>query len=151
MKLNSLLLVGVSLLSTTATATSPTEEGECGALGILSPPPGVDPDTVRKCADHPAGRAPRGSLDKAWSRKKRAGDDCWFDSASGCETGDDGTGYCWSACDTGDGIDGNWCWTAWNGGWGEWRTCSNYIDCGFDPDATCGQGGCGSCGCGGCS
>ncbi|KAF9534046.1 hypothetical protein CPB83DRAFT_728072, partial [Crepidotus variabilis] len=53
---------------------------------------------------------------------ERAAEGCWYDSQIGC-TG----GYCWKVC----GNNGEWCWTANNGGVGSLISCSNWQDCSF--------------------
>jgi hypothetical protein len=103
----------------------------CGDLGVMAVPEGVDPDSVRLCLEHPAGPIAERQAD-----------------ARACEpiyepTGCDG-GYCWKRCGA-DSNSGEWCWTAENGGHGDWITCSGPSDCLAAGD--CGIGDCDSCGC----
>ncbi|EJD47237.1 hypothetical protein AURDEDRAFT_113504 [Auricularia subglabra TFB-10046 SS5] len=123
-------------LATVAIGVSAGVAEDCGALGVFKPeslPAGVDPAAVRPCKEHPLGNVtqPAGSLDK------RA---CWFGDPYGCTDG-----YCWKTCNTQG--SGQWCWTAWDGGWGGWRTCASNSDCSPNSSADCGQGGCDKCGC----
>lgn len=124
----------------------------CGSLGIMSLddiPEDARAGNVRKCAGHPLGHnrpfegtsfAPMDdSAETAVAStntsnlQERA---CWFDSEYGCTKK-----FCWKVCGNG----GKWCWTASNGGYGPWRTCSSYHDC--KKSFPCGKG-CGSdCGC----
>lgn len=61
---------------------------------------------------------------------------CWYESGFGCADG-----YCWTAC----GDNGEWCWTAANGGSGDWESCNTFSDCIGSGD--CATGDCKECGC----
>ena len=103
---------------------------ECGTLGVMmvgnSLPANVDLGAVRKCAEHPlaAFLSPIGKRD------------CWYGKSSGCSNN-----YCWKSC----GGRGQWCWTAFNDGYGDWIGCSNDDQC--NTKQACGIGNCKSCGC----
>ncbi|KAG7097997.1 hypothetical protein E1B28_005305 [Marasmius oreades] len=122
---------------------SAADIAECGELGVLTYnltdlPEGVDPRSVRKCAGHPLQRitpeiAARDGAPAVSIMGKR---DCWFGSPFGCTNN-----YYWKTC----GSNGEWCWTARDGGFGAWAGCSTFQDCSIDID--CGQGDCGQCGC----
>lgn len=113
--------------------SSPTDNvaAECGAMGVMtvdmtSLPTGVDPSAIRKCAEHPLGASPN-------PISKRA---CWYGKPSGCTKG-----FCWKGC----GGTGQWCWTAFNDGLGNWIGCTNDDEC--NTNAACGTGNCKTCGC----
>lgn len=113
--------------------SSPTDNGaaECGALGVMkvdtsSLPADVDVNAIRKCAEHPVASSPN-------PISKR---ECWHGKPSGCSKG-----YCWKSC----GGTGQWCWTAFNDGYGEWIGCTNDGQC--NTNQACGIGNCKTCGC----
>ena len=104
----------------------------------------LNPDEIRKCADHPLGHvravdeslAPMNDTIKgvAVNVKSPVDDACYYDAAYGCSGG-----YCWEAC--GNAGDGKWCWMAAKGGWGSWDTCTTYVDCkSFLSLSACGKG-----------
>src|SRR6201999_897865 len=103
--------------------------GELGVFAPTSLPEGVDPNAVRQCTEHPQGNV----------TKHGDGDACFFGGPYGCTRG-----YCWKQCHTPG--RGQWCWTAFNNGFGAWRTCSTDQDCIPNTSTDCGQG-CPSCGC----
>ncbi|KAG6010470.1 hypothetical protein E4U21_006472 [Claviceps maximensis] len=112
----------------------------CGSLGIMAVdkstlPPSVDAEHIRECLDHPEAKQlqPRLGLELV----ERA---CW---EGGTQLGCSKEGYCWKVC----GPQGQWCWTAYNSGFGEWIRCSGAKDC--NTGMSCGQGGddCKACGC----
>ncbi|KAK6539393.1 hypothetical protein TWF694_009618 [Orbilia ellipsospora] len=131
------------------------DAAECGELGLLEVhnlPSGVDHTQLRKCAGHPMGRdrdLPNASLvywtdeqrEKAQNAPKldarsvvatlsgRGANACWNGASTGCSKG-----YCWKTC----GSNGEWCWTAANGGAGDWLKCSNGNEC--TDGSACGQG-----------
>ncbi|EJD47258.1 hypothetical protein AURDEDRAFT_62495, partial [Auricularia subglabra TFB-10046 SS5] len=118
----------------------------CGALGVLKVdlaklPEGVDPAAIRQCKQHPLGHAgPRNGTSAAvedGALSKRA---CWYGDSYGCTDG-----YCYKSCNTKG--SGQWCWQAWDKGWGQWRTCAGKGDCKPNKSSDCGQGGCDACGC----
>ncbi|KAL7900570.1 hypothetical protein HDV63DRAFT_369092 [Trichoderma sp. SZMC 28014] len=135
-------------------------QSNCGELGVMSfnaseLPDYVSLDNVRMCAKHPQGRnrtldlSEGASLPPALANNQSIANNsgaghlnkrsCEFTAPYGCSRG-----WCWKTCDQG----GKWCWTAEGGGYGPWRKCASYTDCGTD-DATfgCGQA-CGKqCGC----
>lgn len=109
---------------------------ECGALGVMkvdkeSLPPGVNPDNVRKCLNHPEGLLRQPQENEVFKR------DCWKRASLGCSN----SGYCWRQC----GQNGEWCWAAEEGGLGSWIRCSKWQDC--NVNMACGGGGCDVCGC----
>ncbi|EFY95661.2 IDI-2 precursor [Metarhizium robertsii ARSEF 23] len=78
-------------------------DAECGALGVMkidkdTLPPGVNPDNVRKCLNHPE------SLVREKGDKKIFERQCWKGGEYGCSH----NGYCWRQC----GPSGRWCWAA---------------------------------------
>ena len=104
----------------------------------------MDPHAVRHCKEHPLHNATAAgpvsesaSPGLTTSLHKRQ---CYYADAYGCTNG-----YCWKQCNTPG--SGQWCWTAWNQGWGAWRTCAGRGDCNLISTADCGQGGCKDCGC----
>ncbi|UNI15481.1 hypothetical protein JDV02_002011 [Purpureocillium takamizusanense] len=133
MKLSTIFLL-LSPLGLSA-ASSPTDHS-CGKLGVMTVdrsklPLNVDPNNIRECADHPEGGS------KASRRDPEAAAECWFGKPSGCSSG-----YCFKTCGNG----GEWCWTASNGGYGDWITCKSDSAC--STDQACGQGdNCSACGC----
>ncbi|KAI1141605.1 hypothetical protein F5Y05DRAFT_423351 [Hypoxylon sp. FL0543] len=134
-----ILLLAAQALSVFASPAPPADS--CGALGtvdITSLPEGVDASKVRQCNEHPLGdeNASVAERDVAGDLFKR---ECWYGNPSGCTNG-----YCWKTCG-----DGPWCWTAREGGFGDWYTCTTDADC--KTSFACGQsaGGksCKKCGC----
>ncbi|KAI0839840.1 hypothetical protein F5Y06DRAFT_264757 [Hypoxylon sp. FL0890] len=134
----STLLLATQTLSVLA---SPAPTSDCGALGTVTAttlPSGIDPNAVRQCIEHPLGTSNSdiSERDLASDLFKR---DCWYGKPVGCTKG-----YCWKKCG-----DGPWCWTARNGGFGDWYTCKKDSDC--QTSFACGEvaGGreCKSCGC----
>ncbi|KAL5092916.1 hypothetical protein Trisim1_000648 [Trichoderma cf. simile WF8] len=131
----------------------------CGDLEVMKMdvnqlPTGISPDSVRMCEEHPLNQDGIDILDGAslapadvsqrgvtsalplYFGVKRA---CYYAAPYGCTRG-----YCWKACDD----DGKWCWTASQGGYGNWATCKTFEDCGLDDDDFgCGKR-CQRCGCG---
>ncbi|CEJ83690.1 hypothetical protein VHEMI03225 [[Torrubiella] hemipterigena] len=108
---------------------------------------------LRMCAEHPLGNIrptegeslapmPDQPIPKPELSVRKA-DKCEWTAPYGCSGY-----YCWKSC--GAPGDGQWCWTANNGGKGAWNKCVTYADCGTD-DVTFGCGvNCwngGSCGC----
>ncbi|KAK4169893.1 hypothetical protein QBC43DRAFT_329466 [Cladorrhinum sp. PSN259] len=146
MRTTTALLTLVGLLAPMAFA-SPAAAAEvaakvadsCGALGVMNVntttlPANVDPTNIRTCADHPAG-SPVQALDGGIAKR-----DCYYGAPFGCSKG-----YCWKQC--GPSGSGQWCWTATNGGYGDWSSCSNNQQC--SEAQACGIGGsdCKACGC----
>ncbi|PHH66739.1 hypothetical protein CDD81_5871 [Ophiocordyceps australis] len=114
-------------------AADTSAEAACGSLGVMQVdkaalPAGVDPNDIRQCAEHPAGKL-------AQPLSKR---DCWHGKSSGCSKN-----YCWKVC--GENNSGQWCWTAFNKGYGKWIGCSDDSQC--NTGMACGIGKCDSCGC----
>ncbi|KAF9464034.1 hypothetical protein BDZ94DRAFT_1257408 [Collybia nuda] len=70
------------------------------------------------------------------SLKNRAADSCVTSAPYGCDGG-----RCWKVCDSA----GGWCWTAKDGGTGDWETCNSFNDC--NTGMACGVGDCADCGC----
>ncbi|KAH7027953.1 uncharacterized protein B0I36DRAFT_433113 [Microdochium trichocladiopsis] len=121
----------VTVMADNATA----DEAECGFGGLYQPdlmrlPDNIDRDSIRKCKEHPLG-----SATALLGRR-----DCYHDAPFGCTDG-----YCWKQC--GATGSGQWCWTAGNGGFGEWIGCSTNQQCNQQQDCGVGPGDCGSCGC----
>ncbi|KAK2612506.1 hypothetical protein QQS21_001444 [Conoideocrella luteorostrata] len=113
--------------------SSPTDivAAECGAMGVMKVDladvsADVDPSAIRKCAEHPLAASPN-------PVSKR---DCWYGKSSGCSKG-----YCYKSC----GGNGQWCWTAFNDGYGNWIGCQNDNQC--STNQACGIGNCKACGC----
>ena len=111
-------------------------DSDCGALGKMAVdlstlPSHVSPEHIRACLDHPVGKLLE---QKRTDQLDKRG--CWQGNPSGCTRG-----YCWKTC----GPTGQWCWTAYNGGFGDWIKCSN--DGGCNTGMACGEGGCKDCGC----
>lgn len=139
MKFNAALIMALALSANAVSPPTPSEIAKCGDLGVTGSndtalPPGVDPSQVRTCVDHPLSNEtiPEPSLEKR---------ECYYGSKDkGCDKG-----YCWKKC-KGSG-EGPWCWTARNGGFGDWYTCGADKDCKTSYD--CGQSlkPCGDCGC----
>lgn len=133
---------------------APSAAEECGDLGVMAYTDaalakGINTTGIRTCKEHPLGPNPRPEPQGLGeSDAKRDLDDllnpreelqaCWYGDPYGCSKG-----YCYKVC----GDNGRWCWTAWNGGWGDWRTCSAKDDCKDTQGAECGEGGCKACGC----
>ncbi|KAL3952683.1 hypothetical protein VFPFJ_11403 [Purpureocillium lilacinum] len=131
MKLLNVLLM--ALVHARSGFSTPVEDvaGQCGALGVMKVdtsalPAGVDPGAIRKCAEHPVAASPNPIAKR----------DCWYGKNSGCSKG-----YCWKSC----GGNGQWCWTAFNDGYGNWIGCSNDNQC--NTNQACGIGNCKTCGC----
>ena len=117
-----------------AALSSPVEEttGECGALGIMDVdmsklPSSVNTSEIRTCAGHPAGTSPDALTKRScyWGKKR-----------AGCSKG-----YCWKKC----GSNGQWCWSAYNDGYGDWIGCNKDSQC--NVNQACGLGNCKDCGC----
>lgn len=150
MKLSTILLSLVLLGLGTASPASHSAQQACGKLGIMTVdvsklPLDVDPNNIRQCADHPAGKASAARRraaaqnhdNDAASARMLFERTCWYGKSSGCSGG-----YCFKSC----GASGEWCWTAYNGGYGAWITCSSDSAC--STDQACGLGdNCSSCGC----
>ncbi|KAG8160058.1 hypothetical protein KVR01_010695 [Diaporthe batatas] len=144
MKFATAALVAIAAQATqvfAAAAIDPIAE-ECGALGVMKYTPkageNVDISNIRKCKEHPlsVNGVSAGPEQVSGALEKR---ECWYGEDYGCSKG-----YCFQKC----GSSGEWCWTAWNGGLGEWRSCDSNAQC--DPSAAgsaCGQGDCDACGC----
>jgi hypothetical protein len=140
----------------------PDAVADCGLLGVMTYnaadlPVGVSPAALRKCAGHPLGPtrlkgegslAPLGPDHHAVKMRGVPADaevassplearDCYYDAEYGCSKG-----YCWKQC--GPKGQGQWCWTALDGGFGDWITCSAWDDC--NTNMACGQN-CDKCGC----
>jgi hypothetical protein len=127
---------------------------QCGSLGVMEVnatrlPQGVDPNNIRTCADHPANGSPGPEQPQIESRDDLttanspnpllAKRDCYFGASHGCSKG-----YCWKAC--GLSGSGQWCWTAFNNGYGNWIGCSDSSQC--NTGQACGIGAnCSKCGC----
>ncbi|POR32174.1 Uncharacterized protein TPAR_07615 [Tolypocladium paradoxum] len=152
-------------------AAMPDNAAECGQLGAMSLaldagklPEGATLGDVRKCADHPLGRdrdlatasmPTTGDLSSAPAAADNLpaettpndagnsgltaleGRACEKAAQFGCSKG-----YCWKTC----GNNGEWCWTARNGGSGSWYTCNSWHECGTEDSYACGKF-CSSCGC----
>jgi hypothetical protein len=142
-----------SYVTHTALAAVPLRrevDSDCGLLGEMKLPEvlpaGVDlnPENIRKCAEHPLLLIPSelkderesnaASINASTSLTKR---DCEFGSPFGCSK----NGFCWKVCDSA----GGWCWTAKNGGIGAWETCTSFNEC--NTGMACGIGNCDKCGC----
>ncbi|KAK0621107.1 hypothetical protein DIS24_g11445 [Lasiodiplodia hormozganensis] len=154
MKFNAILLLAAAAFSPVFSAAVSDAAAECGSLGVMSldgVAEGVDPASVRKCAEHPLGNTPNVESSSSsfapvddsndttteLGLEKRA---CWWGAEYGCTDG-----YCWKTC--GAAGSGKWCWTASNSdGSGPWYTCSTYKNC--NMGMACGTGkNCNSCGC----
>lgn len=141
----------------TLSATTAELAEECGALGIMEIPADASLADYRHCNSHPLGPdrriyanqdlalgidpSPKRDLGavKAAGIFGRAAQACWWDAPLGCTNG-----YCWKSC----GKAGEWCWTAYNNGVGDWARCERAEDC--NSEEACGQGckeGDKSCGC----
>ncbi|KAL8367003.1 hypothetical protein RB595_007897 [Gaeumannomyces hyphopodioides] len=148
-----LVAIAAQLAGFAAAVPADTQPTDCGELGVLEwkpedfkDKPEVDLSAIRKCKEPFApGESPEVHGTSSVKRDddllanplhKRA---CWYGAPSGCSKE---KGRCWKKCG-----DGPWCWTARNGGFGSWYTCSNDSDCGTGMD--CGQstGNCKECGC----
>ncbi|KAF2026613.1 hypothetical protein EK21DRAFT_73783 [Setomelanomma holmii] len=144
-------------------------QGECGALGVMAVPAGVDASTVRHCAEHSLGRehvlvASGDDADNTDDLAQRNVDidltqrdtddapesentpESIFGTARrGCNKNmaDYGCqkGYCWRQCVPGSGA---WCWLAEGSGRGPWVRCSYASQCRYEGN--CGVG-CAACGC----
>lgn len=127
----------------------PSAESICGELGVMrfnasELPDHVSPNNVRMCAKHPHGRnrtldlSEGASLPPAYAKTQSLASNatssdvrhlnergCCLGSPYGCSRG-----WCWKVCDQG----GKWCWTAAEGGYGPWKKCASYADCGTDED-----------------
>ncbi|KAF3310803.1 hypothetical protein TWF173_009160 [Orbilia oligospora] len=156
MKFNTAIVLFAAQISGGFAAAVSSAAAECGSLGVLEIdlndlPAGVDPSALRKCAGHPLGhtrdlkkttytpltpeeieRAQNVELDARSvipALSGRAANACWFGASSGCTDG-----YCWKSC----GNNGEWCWTAANGGSGNWLQCNSANQCGTGE--ACGKG-----------
>jgi hypothetical protein len=134
-------------------------EQECGNLGVMkletSQMEGVDPTNIRHCLEHPLGmKAPSFDLEDRGMTDVHARENEGDQSAelvdlstracyTGLSPGGCYQGYCWKKCDLAQ--LGYWCWTASNGGAGNWHTCTSDLECLITE--ACGAGNCGSCGC----
>ncbi|KAL0939906.1 uncharacterized protein CTRU02_206516 [Colletotrichum truncatum] len=158
MKFTAIIASAVLLANPILAGVAPAEAAAvCGSLGVMTYTDaavalkGADPAMVRACKEHPLGPSVRPSgavVSPGSSNAKRnligrqeEPDACLKDNepSFGCTDG-----YCWKRC--GEGA-GRWCWTAWNGGFGSWRTCGANRDCGSAAGSACGEG-CSRCGCG---
>ncbi|KAK1478559.1 hypothetical protein CCUS01_04905 [Colletotrichum cuscutae] len=124
-----ILLALATNLPPTLAGIAPTAAEECGDLGVMSYTASsldsnVDPSNIRKCREHPL-TLKDGSSPNLQARE------CWFGDKYGCSKG-----YCWESCDR---SKGTWCWTAWNGGHGNWRTCSGKEQCAPAQQSACGK------------
>ncbi|KAK2764264.1 hypothetical protein FQN54_008956 [Arachnomyces sp. PD_36] len=170
MKFNIALLFAATQVAGVFSAALPAENNaasnaieECGDLGVMRSyraeelPKGVVAEEIRTCSNHPLGRerhleraslAPKEADERepsemGWSPNNSNGLEtleqraCEHDAPYGCSDG-----YCWKVC----GGAGEWCWTAANGGLGDWLTCSQWNDCG-QHTYFCGRGFCDDCGC----
>ncbi|KAH9882683.1 hypothetical protein J1614_000919 [Plenodomus biglobosus] len=151
-------LIALILQATNALSTTTAELAqECGALDIMEIPDGANPNDYRHCKSHPLGPdrriyanqdlaagvdpSPKRDLGavKAADIFGREALACWWDAPLGCTDG-----YCWKSC----GNPGEWCWTAYNNGVGDWARCGRAGDC--QASDACGQGcksGDKACGC----
>ncbi|CRG83198.1 hypothetical protein PISL3812_00548 [Talaromyces islandicus] len=125
-------ITAFGLIAMAAAATQ--AEAQCGDLEVLNIaeadiPAGVDPTAIRTCKNHP-----EGSAKESLSKRK-----CWTGAPVGCSK----NGYCYKSC--GASGSGEWCWTALNGGLGDWKVCNSDEDCSSNDD--CGAGNCKECGC----
>jgi len=173
----SITIFHLAVLQMTTVISAPTEDAaaECGDLGVMSIPnrllAGVNPAEVRKCLEHPLAHSepspyppqPPPTRADLWAtvavdlsiesgpessvvvaRAEVTADlvprACFFGDQYGCSGG-----YCWKRC----GLQGEWCWLAYNAGYGAWTKCFRAADCvGFaQPEPDCGKGGCDACGC----
>ncbi|RDB29460.1 hypothetical protein Hypma_014819 [Hypsizygus marmoreus] len=95
------ITVGATLGGLMVPRTADDSTDDCANLGGPMPksnlPDGVIASDVRKCAAHPLGGGDKDKSPKA----------CQTESDGGCSKG-----YCWKVC----GDNGQWCWTAENGG-----------------------------------
>ncbi|KXJ90353.1 hypothetical protein Micbo1qcDRAFT_205202 [Microdochium bolleyi] len=119
-----------------AAAADNASEAQCGFGGEYHPNldalkgTEIDPNDIRKCKEHPLGSA------TAVLGKR----ECYHDAPFGCTDG-----YCWKQC--GVAGSGQWCWTASNGGFGQWIGCSTNQQCNAQQDCGVGPADCDSCGC----
>ncbi|KAJ2990935.1 hypothetical protein NUW58_g2715 [Xylaria curta] len=102
--------------------------GERMDVNISALPEGIDPNNIRKCAEHPLSGLVEPMDERA----------CHWGDPAGCTRG-----YCWKSC--GLPNSGNWCWTATHDGWGDWIRCNANSDC--RTSYACGTGNCAACGC----
>jgi hypothetical protein len=165
MKFNAAILFAAHIAGAfSATVPNAAAIEECGDLGVMPSlraeelPEGVVLEKFRTCREHPLGNdlhleraslAPMGADENEPevdpdltpnptptvidALEKRA---CETKAPYGCSDG-----YCWKVC----GGAGEWCWTAANGGFGDWLTCNQWNDCGTVTYA-CSRL-CDSCGC----
>ncbi|KAF2966352.1 hypothetical protein GQX73_g7221 [Xylaria multiplex] len=128
-------IVQLLALGASGVSASPSDIDECGTGGLYSVdistlPEGVNPNGLRKCAEHPVANTTIAALEKR---------DCYYGAKPyGCTDG-----FCWKKCSTNGG--GQWCWTAANGGFGDWIKCSSDDQC--NAFQACGLGECQACGC----
>ncbi|KAF2664965.1 hypothetical protein BT63DRAFT_428917 [Microthyrium microscopicum] len=132
MKGSSYFIAALGLAFNVKATALPNDASACGTLGVMPVPEGLNAFDVRACAEHPLD-----NVVNLGARDLSAQETCWFGKQVGC-TG----GYCWKVCDSG----GKWCWTAKNGGHGDWWTCAKDNDCQEGGDYACGIG-CSKCGC----
>ncbi|KAI0147312.1 hypothetical protein GGR57DRAFT_515861 [Xylariaceae sp. FL1272] len=128
----------------TIAAPDPSARNSCGILGVMNfnladLPANINQSAICQCAEQPLRvTSLRDDGDDHSLLAKRY---CYKDSRFGCTNG-----WCWKTCVPDSGSwDGEWCWTAKNGGMGDWETCSTNTDC--SDDMACGEGGCADCGC----
>ncbi|ETS79643.1 hypothetical protein PFICI_09496 [Pestalotiopsis fici W106-1] len=129
-----LALFGATTIVSASANPESARVAECGSSeNVMSIPEGANASEYRSCLNHPAGKAGPTAMD---SLEKR---DCWFGGDHGCKNG-----YCWKRW--GDDLtNGYWCWTALNGGNGNWIQCSTDSQC--TTIVACGLGDCKDCGC----
>lgn len=150
-------LIGLIATQAIGTLSMPTlgsdEPEDCGSLGLAewdldNLPEGVDATKLRTCKEHPrALMSPRKDDANLNVLQERA---CYIGNLNyGCSGG-----YCWKKCSP-PGIHGppvgEWCWMAWNQGYGYWQKCTDEREC-YNAivlnAADCGAGSCSDCGCG---
>ncbi|KAK6533668.1 hypothetical protein TWF694_002601 [Orbilia ellipsospora] len=168
MKFTAVTLFALAQITGGFCAAVSSTVAECGSLGVFSPdtilPEGVQASDVRRCADHPLGRdrdlknASLAPMDAEFTKRSqnngemtadtviahlsgRSAQACFFGAPYGCTKG-----FCWKSC----GKNGEWCWTANQGGLGQWQACSTFGDCAPSSNYACGAGCTGkskACGC----
>jgi hypothetical protein len=132
-------------------------EAECGRLGVMEVPEGVEENKVRHCLDHPLSGDPtfhpvpasvsdQERLEAGSSGADEPINEFSSKKTSACLEGSkrfgckDGT--CWRAC----GSSGNWAWLTAKYGVGHWLECSIDAQCDFGIGVFSGEV-CESCGC----